>query len=222
MIPKNLFAVSLSLLVAGCAADMGAAIDTARYVTFGAPAPDPSSLNPAYEYLRTVAPLGVGFVARGYAEDHPGGVIETWYSRDREALRIQNGRVVGFVGARAEWRNVVHPDLPSWKSLAKPGATYTWHRTRDVMPGYRYGVRDALALRVIPAPRKSNLVAQDAAMFTWFEERQIDSTGSSDDRLPPTIYAVDLTAGAGIVVYSEVCISPELCFSWQRWRNVSR
>jgi len=95
-------------------------------------------------------------------------------------------------------------------------------RVRDVMPGYRSGVRDELTLRVVAPPKKSELRGVDANSLTWFEEKIRESSssrlaGTATDSLPPARYAVDLTGTEPTVVYSEQCLRRDLCFTWQRW-----
>ena len=95
-------------------------------------------------------------------------------------------------------------------------------RVRDVMPGYRSGVRDELRLRVIPAPARTALQRLDPQALTWFEETVqpppgVRFAGLGADTLPPAKYAVDLSHGKATVVYSEQCLSPDFCFTWQRW-----
>ncbi len=99
------------------------------------------------------------------------------------------------------------------------------------MPGYRYGVRDNLVLRKIPAPSRSALQNFDAQALTWFEERVASSASgfwltklisdSGTDSLPPARYAVDLRGGGEVVVYGEQCLTADLCFTWQRWDTKS-
>ena len=89
------------------------------------------------------------------------------------------------------------------------------------MPGYKAAVRDDLRLRVIPAPARSSLQRLDPQALTWFEET-VQPSGSGfiglhSDTLPPAKYAVDLSRGTATVVYSEQCLSPDFCFTWQRW-----
>jgi hypothetical protein len=84
------------------------------------------------------------------------------------------------------------------------------------MPGYRFGVHDALSLSIIPAPEKSALQGLEPKDLTWFEER------FAEDSLPNTVlpaarYAVSLSGGEGIVVYGEQCLASQTCFTWQRW-----
>ncbi len=163
-------------------------------------------LDPRYRYLRVVVNGRILYPALGNV-DHG---VEVWYTSMREVLRLENGRVAGMTGTTTEWRNVSIPVLPSWSDLAKMQKPLEWIRTRDVMPGYRYGIRDILLLRVIQAPASSNLADLDPASLTWFEEED----SAKDDHLPPARYAVD---SSGAVVYGESCLSDQLCFSWQRW-----
>jgi hypothetical protein len=143
-------------------------------------------------------------------------------------LRLQNGRLVGAVGLTTEWRDVFLPELPSWSALARGDQAFRWTRTRDVMPGYRFGVKDALSLRVVAESKRSELLGLDPQRLTWFEETVesaqvarfagIFSSGvAADAALPPARYAVDFRDGQETVVYGEQCLTSELCFTWQRW-----
>ena len=96
------------------------------------------------------------------------------------------------------------------------------------MPGYRFGVKDALSLRVVPEPKRSALQGLDPQRLTWFEERIESapvawlsgifvSSVVADAALPPARYAVDIQGGLETVVYGEQCLAPDLCFTWQRW-----
>jgi hypothetical protein len=170
-------------------------------------------LDPAFRYLRVTVDGRIALLALGYVEREQGGPVEVWYSAHREVLRLQNGRLVGAVGVSTEWRNVALPVLPAWSALARAGQPLHWVRVRDLMPGYRYGVRDALALRAIVPPARSALQGLDPQQLVWFEERLEPAEGA--DALPPARYAVDLARE--LVVYGEQCLAPDLCFAWQRW-----
>jgi hypothetical protein len=185
-------------------------------------------LNQDFRYLRVSVKGRVVLLALGNVDGHPQGPIEVWYSAEREVLRLQNGRLVGAVGLTTEWRDVFLPELPSWSALARGDQAFRWTRTRDVMPGYRYGVKDALSLRVVPEPKRSALQGLDSQRLTWFEElvesgpvaglsRIFVGSAVADAELPPARYAVDLRDGQESVVYGEQCLAPELCFAWQRW-----
>ena len=179
-----------------------------------------ANLNPDFRYLRVVVDGRVVFLALGNQDKDARGAIEVWYSAEREVLRLQDGRLVGAVGLNTEWRSVSLPVLPSWPALARAENPTRWTRIRDVMPGYRFGVRDALVLRRIAAPDKSQMQGLDSGTLTWFEE-QTDADSLSRDTpgkaLPLARYAVDLRGGKEVVVYGEQCLAAELCFSWQRW-----
>lgn len=166
---------------------------------------------PPYRYLRVVVNGRVVFMA----SDTTG----VWYSGGREVLRFRNGRLVAAVGLATEWRGIVLPELPSWSKLAAAKEPLGWTRIRDVMPGYHYGLRDALILQRIAPPTDSELKGIAPNALTWFEERfDMQHAGTSNSMaLPPARYAVDFGDAKEIVVYGEQCISVQLCISWQRW-----
>lgn len=195
---------------------MNAVVDTARSVIGGDAGVDAIPLNPKFRYLRVTINRRVALLVLGYLDRHPQGPIEVWYSADREVLRLQNGRVTGATGLTTEWRNVALPVLPSWTAIAGASKPVDWVRTRDVMPGYRYGVQDALRIRVAEPPTATLLQRLEPKTLTWFEEAM-----SADSRaLPPARYGVELQSGRELVVYGEQCLEPELCFAWQRWPAV--
>ena len=207
---------------------MDAVVATVRTAVQGPPSIDSARLNPNFRYLRVTIGGRVVFLALGNVDSHPQGPVEVWYSAQREVIRIQNGRVVGAVGLTTEWRNVSLLEMPSWSVVARAQQPVQWVRIRDVMPGYRFGVRDALVLRVIPLPEKSALQGLDPQSLSWFEERVQPErradyaarllTGlSAEKMLPPARYAVELSEGRETVVYGEQCLAAELCFTWQRW-----
>jgi len=182
-------------------------------------------LNPAFRYLRVTIDGRVAFLALGSEDKHPQGPVEVWFSGQREVVRLQNGRIVGVAGLTTEWRNVVLPEMPSWSAVAVAKQPVQWVRMRDVMPGYRFGVRDELSLRPILVPQKSALQGVDPKSFSWFEEQvrsdsrsTIFASLASEMPLPPARYAVDLRDGKEVVVYGEQCLAAELCFTWQRWK----
>lgn len=186
-------------------------IDTVQSIVRREPGAAASSLDPRFRYLRVTTEGGrVAFLALGYAEPTPQGQVEVWYSGERQVLRLQNGRLAGATGVATEWHGVSLPPLPSWRELVREPTPYRWSRTRDVMPGYRYGLHDTLEVRTIAPPSHSQLAGMDALQFTWFEE--------TSATLPPARYAVQIDQGGGTVVYAEQCLAPELCVSWQRWQ----
>lgn len=202
-------------LLAGCAST-DPVMQTLQAAFQRDAAVDAAKLNPNFRYLRVTIAGRTALLALGYVDEDRRGPIEVWYSAEREVLKLQNGRVVGAVGMLTEWRNVQMPELPTWPVLAREPAARRWERTRDVMPGYRYGLREAIALATVPAPDKSALRELDAKTLTWFEER-VESSSAGESTLPPARYAVRIAGGQGTVVYGEQCLAPALCFTWQRW-----
>ena len=218
--------LSLVIALSGCSTASDAILQTLPYAYGRNPGVDNARLNPNFSYLRLTVNGHVALLALGYVDSDPQGPIDVWYSAEREVLRLQNGRLVGAVGLTTEWRNVRLPILPSWSAVAHAGRAIAWTRTRDVMPGYRFGVKDELSLRVIAAPRGSALQGLNPRGLTWFEER--DESGArgglsgvlgdrADAALPPARYAVDFAGGKETVVYGEQCLAADLCFTWQRW-----
>ena len=209
--------LALVVAIGGCASGSGEAIfESAQTLFKREPKIEDAKLNPNFRYLRVTIGGRVVLLALGYYDSHPQGAIEVWYSAEREVVRLQNGRVVGAVGLNTEWRNVALPDLPVWSKLATVGTPYRWLRTRDVMPGYLFGVRDALSLSIIPPPEKSALQGLEPKDLTWFEERFAEDA-LPNTALPAARYAVMLSGGEGIVVYGEQCLASQMCFTWQRW-----
>jgi len=222
-------AFSLVTVLSACSSGSNAILQTLPYAYGRNPSVDNARLNPNYRYLRVTVDGRVALLALGEVDTDPQGPVEVWYSAEREVLRLQNGRLAGAVGLTTEWRAVSMSDLPRWSEIARAGnQMLRWTRVRDVMPGYRFGVKDVLSLRVIPEPKKTALKDLDPQRLTWFEERIEAKTGASlsgvfgnssavDLPLPPARYAVDLHEGSETVVYGEQCLAANLCFSWQRW-----
>jgi hypothetical protein len=206
---------------------MDAAVQTVRTGYQGTSTTGANQLNPKVQYLRVTVGKQVAFLGLGFIDNDSHGPVEVWYSGDRQAIRIQNGRIAGASGLPTEWRSVVLPDFPPWAAISEAREPYRWVRVRDVMPGYRFGVRDDLAVRRIPVPKKTEMMNFDPKYLTWFEERFVAGvpSGSSlfplttpDDRvLPPARYGVDMRDGGDTVAYAEQCLSPDYCFTWQRW-----
>lgn len=223
-------AAVLSMLVAlsSCSPAGISMLQTLRQAAWRGDSSASARLNPDYRYLRVTIAGRVALLALGNEDIDLRGRVDVWYSAEREVLRLQNGRLVGAVGLTTEWRNVVFPELPSWSALARGDQAFRWTRVRDVMPGYRFGVKDALSLRVVPESKRSALQGLDPQRLTWFEERVesgpvaglsavFGNSSSVDIPLPPARYAVDLQGGRETVVYGEQCLAPDLCFTWQRW-----
>lgn len=222
-------ALLLVTALSACSGGSNAILQTLPFAFAPSAGVDNARLNPNFRYLRVTIDGRVVLLALGEVDSDPQGPVEVWYSAERETLRFQNGRLAGAVGLTTEWRAVSMPELPTWGAIARAGdQVLRWTRVRDVMPGYRFGVKDVLSLRVIPEAKNSALKDLDPQRLTWFEERVEAKTVASlsgvfgnslavDLPLPPARYAVDLRDGSEVVVYGEQCLAASLCFSWQRW-----
>ena len=216
--------LAFPLALASCASGSSAIWQTAKNVWGNEVDVSRVSLNPDFRYLRVTVDGRTVLLALGNTESHPQGPIEVWYSAEKEVIRLQNGRLVSAVGVTTEWRASSAPVLPSWTVLAKSHSPLEWTRTRDVMPGYRYGLKDTIVTNTIVAPSRSQLQGVDPQTLVWFEDR-IESIGNTSrqsntvarDSLPPAKYAVAIAGGAESVIYGEQCLASDLCISWQRW-----
>ena len=226
---KLIFSIASILIVStlcGCASYFGAVMQTANSALKSKPGDDGSRLNPIYRYLRITIDGRTLFVTLGDIDKHPDGPIEIYYSAGHEVIRLQNGHIVGAIGALTEWRNVSISEAPSWHH-SRANQPVTWRRTRDVMPGYRYSVSDNLVRSMVTAPQKSAFQDINTETLVWFEDRHTLSTSDNNHwfpifkaqsaMLPPARYAVAFTNSNETVVYGEQCLSLDLCLTWQRW-----
>jgi hypothetical protein len=163
-------------------------------------------------YLRVAVRGRAALMVLGYRDTHPNGDIDTWYSSEGEALRLQNGRVLSTSGLETDWRTVRWPTLPSWKQLREQ-VPFSFRRERDEMPGYRFGVVDDLILRRLVLPEDTELVGWEPQELEWYEERKVGAGGT----VPPALYALAGSGDTLRVVYSEQCLAANLCLAWQEW-----
>jgi hypothetical protein len=222
---RLLTAVSVLATFTGCTPGMNAAVVSVQQLMKGAPSADDYKLDPQFAYLRVTRGRQVGLMWLGSMEQNRDGPIEVYYSSSGEVLRLQQGRIVGAVGLTTEWRAVEFVDAPRWSIAARSEAPVRYVRLRDVMPGYRAGVRDELAVTPLKAPPAVRLVGIEPRKLVWFEERLLSDrwsrfagpAASAYESLPPSRYGVALQGDAEVVVYAEQCLAPDLCLTWQRW-----
>ena len=215
---------------AGCTPGMQAAAQSAWQLLARKTSAEDHKLDPRFAYLRVTRDGNVGLLWQGSTERNREGIVEVYYGSGGEVLRLQDGRLLGAAGLPTEWRKVDLLQAPAWSALAAAGAKpVAYQRVRDVMPGYRAGVRDDLTVRETEPPSRSALVGVEPASVRWFEERSGgDTIGSRLSRLaglegaqalPPARYAVAIQADKAAVIYAEQCLARDLCFTWQRWSS---
>ena len=177
--------------------------------TFATLIPKPATYGiyqPGLEYLQVSLQGRDGAMALGYRQTKGPDVHEHWYSGQREMLHLVNGRVVEVQGMTHEVRKQ-SDKVPSWQELAESKRPLVWSRTKDLMPGYRYGqVEYIISQWVEPTPKEAALVNQPAQ---WFIEQVKSKTADGREWLYNETYAVVKNQ----VVYSEQCIAPEVCLT---------
>jgi len=207
-------AVVILLGISGCTTGSSAIGESFRLLRSDDSRVDSAPLRPDIQYLRLTTKGRVVLLALGYVEPGPDGDTEVWYSGTGEVLKIRHGRIVGTTGLATDWRAVRLSDAPQWSEVPAAGRQY--RRERDVMPGYRYNMTEAIALRPIQAPDRVALLGVAPKDLRWFEERVV--AGPKDALgLPPARFAVSLAGKVETTVYAEQCLAADLCLSWQRW-----
>lgn len=224
MFPRQLsfFLAVLAAGLSGCATGVSpvgqilSALASDKLGSAGAQ-PIPARPDPAYRYLRVeVEGRPPAMLVLGYLDADPQGEVEVWYSASREVIRTQHGRIIGTAGLEVDWRGLRHPVAPpAWSAVPAQGAQY--ERSRDVFPGYRYGVLERVALVPLAALPELRLPAVLplglATGYQWFRET---ATGARQP-LPPAWFAWGMHQGRGAVVYSEQCLSATFCLKLLRW-----
>lgn len=199
--------------ISGCSSGTTAMVDTIQSIYKGSPEPDASALNPQFRYLRTTVNGRVSYLALGKVEQRAEGPVEVWYSSAGEVVRLLDGRIYSTSGLATDWRQVrftSSPALPAWNT---GGASFV--RERDVMPGYRFGIKDDIVRVAVAAPRSSGIRGTPAASLQWFEERSASRPAAA--ALPASVFAVSQASGTPQVIYSEQCLTQDLCMSFERW-----
>ncbi|MCY0389776.1 hypothetical protein OVY01_21780 [Robbsia sp. Bb-Pol-6] len=211
LIPRLLLIIAPCFLTA-CSTPMYALNDYVHFkkqTTTAAVAKTP--LNPAFQYLLVTIGGKSFLMARGGVENAPDGPVELWYSGSREVIRMQNGRIVAASGTPIEWSDVSLSAQPAWEDVTGPSRI---ERRRDVMPGYRFGLKDALTVAPVAAPSRTAFYGKLPGDLHWFTE-----VSAGPYALPTSRYAVRFDGSRTEVIYGEQCLAESFCFSWQRWPN---
>lgn len=217
---KAALTAAAAAVLAACTPGMTAAVSSVKAVVQGGGGAEAAKLDPNFAYLLVTRGRYSALFWRGLVEKTAQGPVEVYYSGDGEVLRLRDGRIVGVSGVPTEWTRV-DDGAPGWSAVAKSPGPVAFVRVRDVMPGYRSGVRDELTLARIAPPAKSALRVVDPQTLTWFEEH-MSARAARHDALPPVRYALDLAGGEPAVIYSEQCLAPDFCFTWQRWSSATQ
>ncbi|WP_070059901.1 YjbF family lipoprotein [Variovorax boronicumulans] len=189
-------------------------LDSARLLYRGESAATQPNFNPSYRYLRATVDGRVLYMVLGYIDQRAEGPVEVWYSGTGEVVRLLNGQLVGTTGLSIDWRDVRLANPPAWQAHTA-NTPQTYARERDLMPGYRFGIRDDIARTSIAPPTDSALAGVPASALRWYEERSVSRPATAS--VPPARFGVSFASGTPQVVYSEQCISRDLCMSFEQW-----
>ncbi|WP_395348664.1 YjbF family lipoprotein [Variovorax sp. UC122_21] len=193
-------------------------LDTARALYGGQSSASSQAFNPNFAYLRADISGRTLYMVLGYLDQRPEGAVEVWYSGGGEVIRLLNGRLIGTTGLSTDWRAVRIANWPAWPTTASNAGSapvQRYERERDVMPGYRFGINDEITRISIPAPSDSAIAGTDRSRCSGMR-----SAASRVRRarlfLPPDS-GISNKTGTPVVIYSEQCISNNLCMSFERW-----
>lgn len=202
---------ALAIVLTGCTSTSDATWVAAKRMLPQASEPLPQNLNPKFQYLRVQTGDRAAMLALGASDEHPMGRIDHWYSHEAEVLKLQNGRIVGTGGLTTNWVAV---------KIAATAAGY--ERVRDVMPGYRFGIKETITVRplalpqgVLPAEIKVGALAKPdrAKALQWEEEISSDAPAR-----PRGVIGYELggTVGSKRAVIGYQCLDDGLCIQWER------
>lgn len=209
-----IYVLLLSFLLSACQG-VNPVLDTVG-VLFPSSAPSAHHQS-GFEYLKA-SDGGHGVdLALGWRKTDGLAVHEYWYSGQREMLHLLNGRLFNVIGAKQELRvqSPVNPAAPSWQAITAAkqskasGGALVWSRTRDLQPGYRYGVVEYITSRQIKPTDTQRELASSAAV--WFEDQVESKTKDGQVWRYKELFAVVDNR----VVYSLQCVGPDLCLRLQ-------
>lgn len=121
-------------------------------------------------------------------------------------LKLQNGRLVGSSGLSVNWTNV--------RLEPKPDG---YQRTRDVMPGYQFGLTETIKVVFLPEPPSeirpvAGLTTQKIKSLRWFAE--VPTPTSIIGR---SIIGYETAPdGRERPVVGYQCLDNDLCLQWER------
>ncbi len=163
------------------------------------------SFSAGFEYLEVEWQGRKAVMALGYRETNGSNIIEHWYSGQGEMLMMVNGRLVKVLGMTQEVRHVV-TNTPVWSDILGHRLPMVWSQTKEVMPGYRYGLKEYVITQKVNPNEAEKTLITDATAWVLEEIKSKDEKGRS------WIYQQKFALNADKVIYSEQCLAPELCF----------
>ncbi len=199
---RQLFALAVSLILAGCQG-FNPVTDTAGH--FLSNKSSNASFSAGFEYLEVEWQGLKASMALGYRETKGNNVTEHWYSGQGEMVKIVNGRVVQVLGMTKEVRHV-GTNTPVWSDILAHRLPIVWSQTKEVMPGYRYGLKEYVITQQV------NPIAAEKTLITDATAWVLEEIKSKDEKGKAWIYQQKFALNGDKVIYSEQCLAPRMCF----------
>lgn len=160
---------------------------------------------PGFEYLevewlgrKSVMALGYRSVSGTHTDEH-------WYTNQGEMLKLQNGRIAQVLGMTRELRRLSN-NSPSWTDLTSRKLPVGWSQTKDVMPGYRFGLQEFVITQQVDPTSTEQSLSKVATHWIAEEIKSKDASGKT------WIYKQKFALANNQVVYSEQCVAQDMCF----------
>lgn len=157
---------------------------------------------PGFEYLEIEYEGKKTLLALGHRKVEGDDVEEQWYSGVGEMLSLRNGRLQEVMGMTSEVRQTSR-NIPKWEQLQANRSSLTWMRTRNLHPGYRYGVNEFVTSEA-HVSKQSDLEKNQ----TWVYESVLGQLANGREWR----YQEKFQLENGRVVRSEQCVAQHLCF----------
>ena len=192
---------------------------------------DQAVLNPNYRYLRVEMNGQSALLVLGYENTFGNTVTQTWYSRNKEVLQLENGRLIGTSGLDINWTDVALVDAPAITlpelfsiqsdGLGKPrrNPKLFFFRTRSVMPQYLANIHEAVSMQGLnEIPEDAPKILRDpdnASRVRWVQETVVLQPNNPSVSALRAIYAYDKNTHA--IVFGRQCLTQTSCISWLTW-----
>jgi Group 4 capsule polysaccharide lipoprotein gfcB, YjbF len=198
---KFIFVCLLSVPLVGCQG-LNASVDTLGVVFSSVVNSDRATYMPGFEYIEVELAGKKTALALGYRKVSGSDIEEYWYSGAGEMLALRNGRLIESMGMTHEVRQT-SLDVPRWEQLGANPLPLTWMRTRNLHPGYRYGVKE-----YVTSEAQFSKQGDWGARQTWIHESVIGQLMDGREWRYQERFQLEY----GRVVFSEQCISEKICF----------
>lgn len=196
---------SVILLGLAACAGLNPVTDTAGHFLQSSIFSPETTYSPGFEYLEVEWQGRKSAMALGYRSIRGTLTDEHWYTSQGEMLKLQNGRIVQVLGMTREVRRL-STNTPAWTDLTSRKLPVVWSQTKDVMPGYRFGLQEFLITQQVEPTTNELSLSRSATHWIAEEIKSKDAIGKT------WIYEQKFALAKNEVVYSEQCVAQDMCF----------